>query len=368
MRNQLRQAKHTGFTLVELLVVIAIIGVLVALLLPAIQAARESARRMQCANNLKQIGLALINMEQAVKHYPTAGSNSDDFYRDPAQVAADNPSFERFGWGYQILPYAEQANIYNLGKNVSPMAPLPGMNSALVEQSVPFLSCPSRGNRFSVLPEGTTMRLGDYAGVIFNFLHNQHASTNVYASPVGKQLQEYGWRGIISKGGHYDGTKYEAWKPVSTKNVTDGTSNTIAIMEKAVWSQRYNPPGDWTESWNEMPGWAHNAHQPTMRSIPGDGGKAFGGTANLWTQGRGFGPAPLGDDENSVQDEPDTTATARSEVDDQGFGSAHPGGMYAVFADGSVQAISLDVDSTVGGVLFRLGCRDDGMTFDKSQL
>ncbi len=374
MKRQLSRNNCSGFTLVELLVVIAIIGVLVALLLPAIQAARESARRMQCANNLKQIGLGIQNHLDAKKSFPTAGSNADDFYKDPDNVG--NPGFERLGWAYQLLPYVEQTNIYNLGKTEHPMAPIPGLGSALVEQEIPIYSCPSRGSRFAVTPEATITRLIDYAGIIFNFLYDQHYSNNIYAQPAYKTIKEYGWRSIISKGGHFDGTNYEKWPTIKAKDVTDGTSNTIAIMEKAVWSQNYNPPGDWSESWNEMPGWAHNAHQTTMRSIAGDGGKAFGGTANVWTQGRGYGPVPLGDDETSIQNETDTAPRPRklaggddvaNAYEDQGFGSAHPAGMYAVFADGSVRSISLDVDATVGGVLFRLGCRDDGMTVDASQ-
>jgi prepilin-type N-terminal cleavage/methylation domain-containing protein len=353
----MRRTRH-AFTLVELLVVIAIIGVLVALLLPAIQAARESARRMQCSNNLKQVGLAIQNHLDARKHFPGAGTNSDDFYRDPGAVAAQNPGFPRFGWGFQILPYIEQSNIHDLGRNIHPMAEIPQIGLALVEMSVPTYSCPSRGSRMSVLGDGTVMQLGDYAGPIFSWMLDQHANTDVYASPQGQRLKEFGWRGIISKNGHFNGTRYDRWAPVRDKDVTDGLSNTIAIMEKAVWSQRYNPPGNFSESWNDIPGWAHNAHQTTMRSVPGDGGLAFDGTATFGSAGRGSAPAPIGDDVYEVD------GRSRAEVPDQGFGSAHPGMMYAVFGDGSVRGISLDIDASMGGVLFRLACRDDGLTLD----
>src|SRR3954468_14492998 len=105
-----------AFTLVEILVVIAIIGILVSLLLPAIQAARESARRMQCQNNLKQIGLAALNFHDAKKAYPSAGTNSDDFYYTDPKIGA-TAGFDRFGWGYQILSYLEEAALYEAGKN-----------------------------------------------------------------------------------------------------------------------------------------------------------------------------------------------------------------------------------------------------------
>ena len=92
-----------GFTLVELLVVIAIIGILIALLLPAVQAARESARQIQCANNLKQIGLALANYENTNMAFPPGG--------DPSPF---NGTYRMYGcsWMVWMLPYIEQENIY----------------------------------------------------------------------------------------------------------------------------------------------------------------------------------------------------------------------------------------------------------------
>src|SRR5438128_321604 len=99
-----------AFTLVELLVVIAIIGVLVALLLPAVQAARESARRMQCQNNLKQFGLAFHNHADTNKHLPTDGFGYGWVGDPDLGFGADQPG----GWTFNILPYCEQNAIYNI--------------------------------------------------------------------------------------------------------------------------------------------------------------------------------------------------------------------------------------------------------------
>jgi hypothetical protein len=117
----------------------------------------------------------------------------------------------------------------------------------------------------------------------------------------------------------------------------------------------------WNKYWNDIPGWAHNAHQTTMRSAPGDGGLAFPDTGGVTggTPGRGSAPPPVGDNESAVAGSP-----RNEDYVDQGFGSAHSGIMYAVFGDGSVRAVNLDIDSSMGGALFRLGCRDDGLVND----
>ena len=130
-----------GFTLVELLVVIAIIGILVAILLPAIGAAREAARRTQCIDNLKNIGLAFINHENVHKHFPTGGWGWL-WAGDPDRgFGAKQPG----GWMYNILPYMEESNLYNLGKGMAPNS-VPKKTAArqVCQTPLAWATCPSR--------------------------------------------------------------------------------------------------------------------------------------------------------------------------------------------------------------------------------
>jgi prepilin-type N-terminal cleavage/methylation domain-containing protein len=130
-----------AFTLVELLVVIAIIGVLVSMLLPAVQSARESGRRMQCANHLKQIGLAMLNHVDAQGHFPTNGWNC-------AWVGDPDRGYGRRqpgSWMYNILPYCEEGPLHDLGAGYAPMSTQRKDASAKrLQTPVPLLNCPSR--------------------------------------------------------------------------------------------------------------------------------------------------------------------------------------------------------------------------------
>jgi prepilin-type N-terminal cleavage/methylation domain-containing protein/prepilin-type processing-associated H-X9-DG protein len=110
MRSTLARMNRQAFTLVELLVVIAIIGILVALLLPAVQAAREAARRAQCTNNMRQLGIALLNHHDSKSHFP-AGVHIPDI-----KVGAHGPA--AFGWGGLLLPYLEETNLGSLYQSI----------------------------------------------------------------------------------------------------------------------------------------------------------------------------------------------------------------------------------------------------------
>src|SRR5688500_14808531 len=159
MVRPLKSRRNAGFTLIELLVVIAIIAILIGLLLPAVQKVREAAARVQCQNNLKQIGLALHNHESAFGNFPTAGAQSD-------AVNLTNQPFEVVGWAAQILPFIEQENLHRYVKQ-GPYNWQPGLGKAPVEVPVKTFNCPTRSNRVSEPASwGSVYALNDYAGVM----------------------------------------------------------------------------------------------------------------------------------------------------------------------------------------------------------
>ncbi|HEX3601532.1 MAG TPA: DUF1559 domain-containing protein, partial [Lacipirellulaceae bacterium] len=132
--SSIRRRKPQGFTLVELLVVIAIIGILVALLLPAIQAAREAARRSQCANNLHQLAIAALNYESAQKEFPV-GRNSGTLLTDPTK--------DSIHWGFlaRLLPYIEGSDVY--GQIDFTQAVDADVNKPVEMTNISFFICPS---------------------------------------------------------------------------------------------------------------------------------------------------------------------------------------------------------------------------------
>jgi prepilin-type N-terminal cleavage/methylation domain-containing protein len=287
-----------GFTLVELLVVIAIIGVLVALLLPAIQAARESARRSQCGNNLKQISLA------ALMHHDTQGFLPSGGW-EPAWTADPDNGFgasQPGSWVYHILPYIEQGSLQLLGSD-SLLAPAPASKSSVQKQSaavrestpIATLNCPSR--RSDGLFQNSD-RYGIYAcynsDVVNDVARTDYAAnTGAGLDPQAKDTSSVTVTGVIYRESE-----------ISFSRIEDGTTSTYMIGEKFLSPPFYLTGEDFTDRESMYSGGNDDNQRITcLEPLPD-------------TQG--------------------ITETAR-------FGSSHPGVWLVAMCDGSVHSMSYDI-------------------------
>ncbi len=343
MRN--RWHRQTGvhrirgaFTLVELLVVIAIIGILVSLLLPAVQAAREAARRMQCANNMKQIGLAFLNHESAFGFLPKGPYDGDPslpgmMYDEPVGAYegstccnAAHPN----GWShwFKILPYIEASNVWNLAK-----FDLPPIHSGrpanyngeddVARSLIPAYYCPSRRG-----PIGYGAGLfgrNDYAGCAGFYQGEVHENWgDIPAAPLGMSPRRN--ERTRENFGNVGGRKGAiTWSGQGAKrrlaDFTDGTSNSIVAAEKHLPPSRHSSDGGDNERWNNA-GWDEcvlRYHFPPKsdfdKTLPATGTpSAFNGSGTVWRRY---------------------------------FGSSHAGGLNSVRGDGSVQFAPFNVDAVV---------------------
>ena len=344
-----------GFTLVELLVVIAIIGILIGMLLPAVQQVREAARRTQCTNNLRQLALAAINFESAHMRFPSAGDCSDS-YHDFNQFRMPAFDFENAGWMFQILPFIEQGNLESQRE-------IDGWwdgNPPMVENPVPGFNCPSRGERFATFLLDT-VRLGDYAGVAGPSADENGDVPNyglTFQTSVDPNPTESStvFIGIIAKGAHgnTNTSNVTRYAKIGFGQISDGSSNTFLFVEKAVNAQNYNfsrdnPFKDWWDT-----GYFHNADYTTLRMF------SFGSPSRF------IGPddiAPLADNDTRPDSWIDSFSDGRTR--ELGFGSAHPGTMTAALGDGSTHSVSLNASIEN---LIRVGRRSDGFTVDVNEL
>ena len=205
-----------GFTLIELLVVIAIIAVLIALLLPAVQAAREAARRTQCVNNLKQIGLAVMNYESGNGSLPPTGVVSVDSSGNTLQ-----PPLGNFGMKVRLLPFIEQAALYNtVNVSYNGFAPQ-GQNDTILTTQVNAFVCPSDAN------------IPPYSYTLLNGTGAKQIGYASYPNNLGTIA--------TNNGGSFDGPTYIMRASANTSlaqggtvtlaGITDGTSNTIMFSE-----------------------------------------------------------------------------------------------------------------------------------------
>lgn len=339
------QRRTRGFTLVELLVVIAIIGILIGMLLPAVQQVREAARRTTCLNNLRQLALAALNHESAHMHFPTAGGQSNAFW-DTGEELRPVHGHQNLGWIYQILPFMEQNTLYDQ-RGVDGYL---GGVTPLIETNIETLACPTRGPRF-VNMGSYPIAVADYAGVMgswnepdWNGFTWQH-----YMDPAPNETTAV-WTGIIAKGGHYEinADRTFSFPKIGFGAITDGSSNTIMLMEKAVNQQNYEMTNlrDGVWIWWEIWGQYSGADWGTMRMIAPP--NSVDGTT---------GPNP------EVFLLPDTSDRAgwqflsSTMTQELGFGSPHPQLTNAVFGDGSTRGVNNNVDIYV---LNAAGDRSDG--------
>ncbi|MCA9184242.1 MAG: DUF1559 domain-containing protein [Pirellulaceae bacterium] len=208
--------QHNGFTLVELLVVIAIIGILVALLLPAVNSAREAARRTNCQSNARQIGIALINFESAHRVFPASGWTT---------VGPGNPAGRYVGWRPTILPFVEQTALHSI---YDPQLNWwEGSNLVVAAVPVPLFRCPSTPIRNDIL---SAVAHGPRPAMTFS---NPLAPTD-YEALMGVQPASINPHLSVSI---YDGNNrfgiMHRNSRVAMKHIRDGSSHTLAVVECA---------------------------------------------------------------------------------------------------------------------------------------
>ena len=301
--------RAAGFTLLELLVVIAIIGTLLGLLLPAVQRVREAAARMQCQNNLKQIGLAFQMHEENYRLLPDGGEHWDPllFGRSWSGGTPAIAPKQNWGWAYQILPFLEQDNLWR------------HPDDALVRAAaLKLYFCPSRRGPMQLFdPRYGMSGMIDYAG-------NAATSTD---EPLGL-MPGNGSNGTVVQ--RPNGSRLRSGSVSLARDLLDGLSNTLLVGEKRMFwgslgSVQLDDDQGYTAGWDvDVIRWAIDA------------------------------PAP----------------DRIGEYTPQRFGSRHPGGFNGLLADGSVRPISYGINSAIGpgqlGAWQRLCIRNDGLPLDNS--
>ncbi|GBD35607.1 Type II secretion system protein G [bacterium HR36] len=311
--------RRRAFTLIELLVVIAIIGLLMALLLPAIQRVREASNRMRCGNNLSQIAIAFHNHHNDYGYFPTGGASINN---DPATTAnftlsrimiggqpATGPD-QTWGWAYQILPYMEQDSLWR------------NPNDNLIRQTpIPAYFCPSR-RQPRVDVNGIAQI--DYAGCGGAF----EGQTGLFAPGWGAVVIRHASGAIVTR------TPSEAPPFVRVASLDggfpDGTSNTFLAGEKYIRKRQYN----------------RGPHEDRDSFAAG-----FVCDTVRWAR------AP---NQNLPQPLPDDTTDAPRR-----FGSAHVARVNFVFVDRSVRSLSYRIDQTI---FYLLAVKEDGLPINLASI
>lgn len=331
------RVSRCGFTLVELLVVIAIIGVLVALLLPAVQAAREAARRANCINNLRNLGLAFHEHHDAMGFFPSGGWGSA-WTGDPDMgFGKSQPG----SWMYSVMPFIEQQAVHDIGKG-SPGWPVGILKrqqlAKIMSTPIELYYCPSRRSALTYpvhktwagqnfVHSGGPLARNDYVGCVGS---GTVALSGVMTPTYNNHQSFSGWPSEQLPDGNprFDGVVFLR-SEINIRRVADGTSNTYMVGEKAVRSEAYEGQGtvetddDFGDDEGYMVG--HN----------GDCVRSSGSPA--------------------VQDP--TGPAGGSGGPFENWGSTHSGVFNMMFADGSTRSISFDVDPTMHKAM---GTREGG--------
>lgn len=314
-----RKTRSHGFTLVELLAVIAIIGVLVGLLLPAVQSARESARRNSCSNNLRQLAIAVQNFEQGRRHYPAGGRTAYSVDTTLSPSDADDV----WGWGIFILPFLEEMAII---QGVTPYNPTRFIDAladptrvALLQTRLAIFECPSD----DIMPLNTMRQMRPKAG----------------GGPLSLAKANYvGCFGVDSLCAPDSGGVFFLNSDIKTSAITDGLSKTMLIGERRTGANANSTPsraGLWSGANESLaantasaPLESANALFSCTKYNLGSGSDAVGSSAS--------GPT-------------------------FGFSSKHSGIAQFVFCDGSVRILSEQIESRISDI-------NDPSTFGAYQL
>jgi prepilin-type N-terminal cleavage/methylation domain-containing protein len=321
-----RVSSSRGSTLIELLVVIGIIGILVALIIPAVQAAREASRRAQCRNNLRQMALGANNNHSSAHKFFPSGGWGWGWAGDPNYGYGE---MQPGGWMYNILPYIEESALHDLGKGLMPedSAPRRAAIQQAIQTVVPLYFCPTRrpANALPFVHHQNYFNLGT--------THRpQVVGRNDYAACAGDRFGE-----CKGPSRYADWNVYSCWDeapnnnmngitglrntgPIQIKRIPDGLAKTILYGEKTLRVSTYE-----TADHDNDQGWNLGFDSDVGRFCidPPSQDALVHPLSHYWT-----------------------------------FGSAHPDGMHCAMADGSVHTIAYDIDRET---FRRLGVRNDGL-------
>jgi prepilin-type N-terminal cleavage/methylation domain-containing protein/prepilin-type processing-associated H-X9-DG protein len=395
--------KRRGFTLIELLVVISIIGILVGLLLPAVNSAREAGRRTQCANNMRNIGLALVNFSTSKNYFPNSGT----FFETPqgltawagsnAQKSLTNPPTAQpqalpsgvtsypwlYSWVLDILPYLDNQDIYNAWDKGNSYLSLQSTgpngtnnNATLAGTGIGVLRCPDdytaqpgSGNLSYVVNSGFSFALGDSV----SFYNVQSVSGGTYLSALGSsQYDMSNGTGnplpvLKNMGVMFPGTPTgkAIWEIHTTPAaIYDGMSNTLLVSENTLagFSSGAGISNSQPTNWaTPLPTFTSFVGSPAVCTAPGSGGSAgqqlnyvcgpgqSGGNGFLTSLPGGIDGPGWANANNQAAGTGDYINAGQT-LSNEGYfpfsNSAHPGGTNMVFCDGAVRFITSTINGT----------------------